>query len=142
MGGFITVLVLIALFYILWLCMPWIRRKAQQKMAEKVEDYLRSATGMPPREKKKKSRNPFRRQEEDDGASPYGNPRPHYGRRRADEPIIPKEYAEDVEYTEFKSYSSETEIRDDGDNVAYRSQEQVEDAEWIEIKEPKTPGRK
>ena len=96
MGGFITVLVLIALFYILWLCMPWIRRKAQQKMAEKVEDYLRSATGMPPREKKKKSRNPFRR----------------------------------------------TEIRDDGDNVAYRSQEQVEDAEWIEIKEPKKPGRK
>ena len=47
-----------------------------------------------------------------------------------------------MEYTEFKSYSSETEIRDDGDNVAYRSQEQVEDAEWIEIKEPKKPGRK
>ena len=122
--------------------MPWIRRKAQQKMAEKVEDYLRSATGMPPREKKKKSRNPCRRQEEDDGASTYGTPRPHYGGRRADAPIIPNESARDGEYTGVKCYSCAAEIRDDGDNVAYRSQEQVEDAEWIEIKEPKKPGRK
>jgi len=58
-------------------------------------------------------------------------------RARQNVPIIPKEYAEDVEFVETIDYS-ETEIRTDGkpgraSSSSYQ-ESQVSDAEWEEIK--------
>ena len=49
-------------------------------------------------------------------------------------PLIPKEYAVDVEYIEVRSYSSEDTIAADGKNVRYKVESQVSDAEIIEIR--------
>ena len=89
---------------------------------------MRRAYGMPPRDKERKSE---RRQ----SSTP-----PPYGRRRtyrSNEPLIPKEYAEDVAFTEVHSYSEETEIGPKGDSTAVRTESQVSDAEIIEIRKEK-----
>ena len=50
------------------------------------------------------------------------------------EPIIPKEYAEDVEFVEIKEYSETTiETHKATSSVKYH-ESQVSDAEWVEIK--------
>ena len=51
-------------------------------------------------------------------------------------PIIPKDYAEDVEFVEIKSYSEETVVRrdaapDGGERIVVESQ--IEDVEFTEI---------
>lgn len=54
---------------------------------------------------------------------------------KTDGPIIPKEYAEDVEFTETVSYSSDREVAPDSprpDDI--REEPQVSDAEWEEIR--------
>ena len=77
----------------------WLKRKAM----ERAENYLRNAMGMPPREKtgrkgagKNESRN-F-------GGNPYERDYQRTSRKsdksRSSGPIIPKEYAEDVEFIE------------------------------------------
>lgn len=47
-------------------------------------------------------------------------------------PVIPKEYAEDVEFTEIHSYSEEHTIAGK-ESVSYRRESQVSDAEIITI---------
>lgn len=56
------------------------------------------------------------------------------GRRYSSGPLIPKEYAVDVEYTEIRSYSSDEAIASDGKSVRYKVESQVSDAEIIEIR--------
>lgn len=63
--------------------------------------------------------------------------------RGRDESIIPREYAEDIEFTEIHEYSSETEIGGHDDSgVSYRCEEQVEEAQIIEISEPRDNQKK
>ena len=133
MGVFLIILILIFAFgpYIWrrWI-QPWIIKRAQRKM----EDYLRAATGMPPRDSKagKKQTRP---QDDDSRRSSrrrrrYYNPEPG--------PILPRDYAVDVEYTEIKEYSESVEIT--GEQHGRRKtqrvtvEEQVSDVEYTEIK--------
>ena len=128
------IIILIVVFF--WLIWPAISRWLKRKAMEKAEDYMRSSMGMPPRDKSRKKgkdtysgqqgtysqrqrRNPF-------GPDKYGN-----------EPIIPKEYAEDVEYTETKDYSSDERYRKETSRETYH-ESQISDAEWTEIKKSRT----
>lgn len=129
MGIFLVTIILLFLFW------PTIKRYAHRYMARKAEDFLRQATGMPPRDKHGSSGRG--RQRRPAGGSTH---RERGRRRDAEEPLIPKEYAEDVEFTETVSYS-ETTIDSGNPRDAKRTaaESQVSDAEWVDIK---SPGRK
>lgn len=134
MKGFLTFIIIFILGLLLWPTVSrWIRAWVMRKVQAKTEDYLRSAMGMPPRDTGRNNRR--KRRAEDPAAS---RARPGATRRRGvREPLIPKEYAVDVEYTEIKSYSSDTVIapdRDQTDKIRIRQESQVSDAEWVEIK--------
>lgn len=95
---------------------------------------MRNAMGMPPRDKSRQSS----RQTSSSGRSHYRGASTGQKRRQpSGGPVIPKEYAEDVEYTEIRSYSEDTVIADDGGELHYASESQVSDAEILEIKKDK-----
>lgn len=135
----IALIILIFLIIFGPLIMNLLRRWLMAKARNKMEDYIRAASGMPPRDSHSGNNNT--RQQKGNG-----NTRKSARRRKPQTPewtgpIIPPEYAEDVEFTEIKSYSETTEIngvsRRGGKskkNDQIRVQSQVEDAEWTEIK--------
>lgn len=116
----------------------WLRRK----MMESMEDRLRRSMGMPTqKEERRERRNREKESRRNDGKFH----KPADGGRKSRNPyhhrpdsIIPKEYAEDVEFTEFKEYSSSTSVTEtrgsDESSVRFRVEEQVSDVEFIEIK--------
>ena len=85
---------------------------------EKAEAYLRSKMGMPPPSRNKKS----------------NSKRKTRPTARSHEPIIPKEYAEDVEFTETINYSQNDVRFDSKPTVETYHESQISDAEWTEIK--------
>lgn len=103
-------------------------------MQRRTEDYVRSAMGMPPRDKKK-GKTGGRQSYSSNGSYSTGS-QSERNRRHGypSGPLIPKEYAVDVEYTEIRSYSSEETIASDGHTVSYKIESQVSDAEIIEIR--------
>lgn len=125
-----TALIIIIILVLLW---PYIWRRLQPYIMRwgqrRAEDYMRQAMGMPPRDKRKSSA----------GSSRQTPPPPPRGRKnaRSSDEIIPKEYAEDVDFTEYHSYSEETVIADDNGTTTFRRESQVSDAEIIEIHEKK-----
>ena len=139
--GIFLIIVIIVVF-----CWPWISRWIRQYMARRAEDFLRRATGMPPRpgsrEDKRRQRaygqNQYKAREDSSSASSSSYSRRARQHRRArrgyDEPIIPPEYAEDVEFVETKSFSETTIGASDGPGRQY-TESQVSDAEWVEIKD-------
>lgn len=128
-------LILILIFIGIPLLWRWLKPYFFRWMQRRTEDYVRSAMGMPPREKKKKSRSERSegRQQSYSSSGPYGK---RYNQRgyHSSGPLIPKEYAVDVEYTEIRSFSSDTTIASDGKNVEYKVESQVSEAEIIEIR--------
>ena len=126
------------LIIILVVCWPWIRQYAARFAARRAEDFIRRQMGMPSRkeeERMRKGRGTRDKGQEGRGA----RARRHPGHNPADGPIIPKEYAVDVEYTEVREYSSETEISgSDGKrrrkSSEFKEEEQVEDVKFTEIK--------
>ena len=126
-------LILILIFIGLPIVWRWLKPYFFRWMQRRTEDYVRNAMGMPPRDKSKKQSS--RRQSYSSGSyssGAYGHRSRRYGYSSG--PIIPKEYAVDVEYTEIRSYSSEDTIASDGDTVRYKVESQVSDAEIIEIR--------
>ena len=113
----------------------WLKRKAM----ERAEDYMRQSMGMPPRDKKKK-RNSQSGNTNSQGGYYYQRERRNtYGRDRyGNEPLIPKEYAEDVEFTETKDYSSSESENKGGEKLETYHESQVSDAEWTEVKKPRS----
>ena len=123
-------------------------------MANRTEDYIRKSMGMPPRPGSKEDRrrqkasqeqaayagqsrgDSSKREQSSYGRSASGTSqrrRSYAGGRR--EPLIPKEYAEDVEFTEIISYSETTigvSHSDETRTVYHESQVTV--VEWTEIK--------
>lgn len=125
------ILILVVVFF--WLVWPAISRWLKRKAMERAEDYMRRSMGMPPRDKKRKK-------SEQDGGSSSGNTyyrkerRNPFGQDRyGKEPLIPKEYAEDVEFTETIDYS-ETETRHTTPDGTTYHESQISDAEYVEIK--------
>lgn len=95
---------------------------------------MRNAMGMPPRDRSRQSS----RKTSSSGRSQYRYASTGPKRRQpSGGPVIPKEYAEDVEFTEIRSYSEESVIAGDGGEVRYASESQVSDAEILEIKKDK-----
>lgn len=137
MGIFLIILIIVIA------CWPWISRWLKQFLARRAEDYLRKATGMPPRpgsreekrQQRASSRQTYSSSQDNFSDSAYG--RSSRQRRRTrngyKEPIIPPEYAEDVEFVETKSFS-ETTIGDSGRQIRQFHESQVSDVEWVEIK--------
>ena len=117
------ILLLIILFF--WLVWPAIARWLKRKAIQKTNEYIWRKMGMEPPPSQKKRRKEAPRQN-----SPHRDHRSH----GPHEPIIPKEYAEDVEFVETIDYS-ETEVishKDDSTEIYHESQ--ISDAEWVEIK--------
>lgn len=114
MGYILLILLILFLGFVLWVRHLW------------RTDPLRLFRMMAGIRKPKDSNNSGRRDEE--------NPRQRrYYRRKGK--IIPPEYGEDVEYTEFRTYSEETVIAGDSKTAHDEySESQISDAEWVEVK--------
>lgn len=131
---------LLLILIIVIFCWPWISRWLRKFLAHRTEDYLRKATGMPPRPGSREERKQQRasqqayssnsRSSEAYSRRTRSQRRPRHGGK---EPIIPPEYAEDVEFVEIKSFSETTIGVHDGKVKEYH-EKQVTDAEWVEIK--------
>lgn len=131
-------LILILIFIGVPLLWRWLKPYFFRWAQNRTEDYIRRQMGMPPRDRKKERKN--RRQQSNASSGGYSSD--PYGRHRGSRsyssgPLIPKEYAVDVEYTEIHSYSSEETIASDGNRVRYTVESQVSDAEIIEIRRDK-----
>lgn len=115
-------------------CWPWISRWLRGLMARRTEDFLRRMAGMPTRKEEERARKRREKEKARRGAdSSARRNSPDAGREVVNEM---KEYAEDVEFTEVKQYSSEEIITKDetsGQTRIYK-ESQVSDAEYIEIK--------
>ena len=122
MKGFL-ILIIIVLF--IWLVLPFlfkiVVRWMQARALRKFENILRAQMGMPPNDSKKKKKTHTQH-----GAKPDNH--------SAKEPLIPKEYAEDVEFVETIDYSSETIIKEEGNKVEIHHESQISDVEWTEVK--------
>lgn len=128
MQGLGILLLIVAFFVVVW---PYVSRWLKRKAMEKAEDYMRASMGMPPRDKRRSRQGSQQRQQSENSRqrrNPFGP------ERYTNEPLIPKEYAEDVEFTETIDYS-QTEIRTEKskhEKVYHESQ--ISDAEFTEIK--------
>lgn len=122
-------LILILLFIGLPYIVRWLKPYFYRWMQRRTEDYMRRAMGMPPRDRSQSRRSQSKGSR--GSSSYYGNHHQSSG------PLIPKEYAVDVEYTETHSYSSDEAIASDGKKVRYAVESQVTDAEIIEIRKDK-----
>ncbi|MDE5872241.1 MAG: hypothetical protein K2H22_09910, partial [Muribaculaceae bacterium] len=105
----------------------------------RTEDYVRRQMGMPPRDRKKERSQQRQSYSSSRDYSSGGYSQGAYGGRRRSRgyssgPLIPKEYAVDVEYTEIRSYSSDQTIASENDRVRFTVESQVSDAEIIEIR--------
>lgn len=140
MSGLIIFIIVVVALWLVWPTVTrWIRAWVMRKLQRRAEDYMRAAAGMPPREEAKRSRRGSKEQRR--GAASGDTERGYAGRRRraqsrGDEPLIPKEYAVDVEYVEIKEYSESVTIGADSKAAETREwhESQVTDVEWIEIK--------
>lgn len=128
------ILILIVVF--IWLIWPMISRWLKRKAMERAEDYMRAQMGMPPRNKK----NDRTGKKEDYSSQNFYQQRqrknPFGPDRYTNEPIIPKEYAEDVEFTETKDYSSREKEKTTSDKIENYHESQISDVEWTEVKKP------
>lgn len=115
-----TFLIILIIIVLLW---PVLMRWLRGYMARRAENYLRSRMGMPPRDDSRRRRR---------GGTSAKPERPENERRPA-EPIIPKDYAVDVEFTEVKDYSEADLLKSNPDGTVYH-ESQVEDAVYTEIK--------
>ncbi|MDE6668937.1 MAG: hypothetical protein K2K26_04535 [Muribaculaceae bacterium] len=138
-----TLLLIIIILVALWLLWPVIWRliqpAVQRYVARKTEDYIRRAAGMPPRSKQERSQKKENAETHDTRGEWFydtGERRRRQQQRRSGrEPLIPKEYAVDVEFVEIRDYSSATVIGEDnsGRQQIYH-ESQVSDAEYVMIK--------
>lgn len=129
------ILVLVILFF--WLVWPVISRWLKRKAMERAEDYMRASMGLPPREKKKRKEKVSKESPRNEYFYQRQRRNPFQSSQRGDEPLIPKEYAEDVEFVETKDYSS-TETRTRSQKRETYHESQISDAEFTEIKNPRT----
>lgn len=139
--------VILVIIFLLIVLGPVLRRflgpMIQRWMLGKMEDNMRRMAGMPTRKEEKQARKRAAKREKS-GAAGFRNAA--YGSRSAGRHSsarpngvdMLRSYAEDVEFVEIKSYSREVEIGAGRDRDSRRSrtvvEEQIEDAEFVEIK--------
>lgn len=129
MSTLITILVIFFFFWIVYpLVLPYVKRWMQRRLQKKFENMMRQAMGMPPEDDKKKHKR--NKKEEASSSQSYNS-----GYAHGKEPIIPREYAEDVEFVEIKTQSESVEIHSDDKGVSYTVESQVSDVEYTIIKD-------
>ena len=102
MRGLAILLLIVVFFWVVW---PRLSRWLKRKAMERAEDYVRSSMGMPPRDRGRRSSQKQQDTYTRERRNPFGPDSYTKG------PIIPKEYAEDVEFTETIDYSETREDR-------------------------------
>lgn len=142
-----TLIIILIILFLIWLIFGnRIRQWLARLVANRTEDYIRKATGMPPRPGSREARRRQRATEEAAQQRTSANysrssSSTSSSRRRRNyysdpnEPLIPKEYAEDVEFVETISYSQTTIgiSESDSSHTVYH-ESQVSDVEWEDIK--------
>ena len=107
-----TVFVILLIFLLLFLLWPriiaWLRPHIQAWMLRRIEKHIRRAAGIPDEEPRG-----HRRSRKTDAGNNTDNGYSRHAPQQSG-PIIPREYAEDVEYTETIDYSSDTTVAPDG----------------------------
>ena len=133
MSTIIIITLLIVIICWPWIT-PWLMRHIRNFVARSIENTIRRSMGVPPPPKQKRRRRWSRKKEAEvyndgtSGQSDYGEP-PH------DKPAdMMKQVAEDVKFVEIKEFE-ETTIGDTPRETPYYREDQVSDAEFIEIKD-------
>lgn len=132
------IIILLSLILIWMIFGDRIKAWSQRRMVDKMEDMFRQSMGMPTAKEERR----HRKQAEKEARRNNGFTRPSSGSQSRDpfrqkpDSILPKEYAEDVEFTEYKEYSSSTTIKseDSGTETEIKVESQVSDVEFTEIK--------
>ena len=105
-------------------------------MARRAEDTMRRMMGMPTRKEEERRRKAAEREASRGAGRQRGDFSYQRGSDTYDSAPTLREYAEDVDFEEFKDYSTETRIGADGPAPEYAyAESQVEDAQYVEIKE-------
>lgn len=136
--GYIIILLFILIFIFRQPIKQWLARQA----ANRAEDYIRQATGLPPRPGSRRAR---KQAAASAGTSTsYAHTAGSGTRRRRPQQddgkrhIIPPEYAEDVDFVETIDYSETTiRVETSEEKNSFRVESQVTDVEWVEIKNTK-----
>ncbi len=142
-------IIFLIILFLIWLIFgQQIKRWLAGFMARRTEDYIRRATGMPPRpgsreaRRQQKANENAQRSQSSGRSSAYDAGRRSSSSRtrkrkssRSSGPLIPKEYAVDVEFVETINYSQTTiGVERDGRQETVYHESQVSDVEWEEIK--------
>ena len=134
----IIFVIIILLFALGPLLRRWFAPLLQRWMLGKMEDNMRRMAGMPTRKEERKARRKAARQRGTD--EEFG---PRYERSRNGRGAYPQpsaggmmqHVAEDVEFTEIREYKDENTHIVEHTEVKYRVEEQVEDAEFEDLKQ-------
>lgn len=134
-------LILILLFIGVPLLWRWLKPYFFRWMQRRTLNYIFNSMGASPQGRgnsRSRQRQSYSSSAGHKAQGAYSSSDPYDARQRSRRhssgPLIPKEYAVDVEYTEIHSYSSEQTIASDGQSVRYAVESQVSDAEIIEIR--------
>lgn len=122
------IIVLIIIVVLLRILCPWLQRWMVSRMQRRAEDYLRRATGFPPREEE--SRRSSRRR-----AAPRNESRASRRQPETDLTGEMQKVAEDVEFVEYHEYSESVRIDPSSDSKSAKVtvEQQVTDAEYVVI---------
>lgn len=132
------IIILLSLILVWMIFGDRIKAWSQRRMVDKMEDLFRESMGMPTAKEERRRRkqaekearrnNGFTRQNQE---APSRDPF-----QQKPDSILPKEYAEDVEFTEYKEYSSSSTIKSKSDDAEteIKVESQVSDVEFTEIK--------
>lgn len=138
-----ALVVIILILIIIWMLFGtrisyWMQRKLMETMEDRVRRAMRMPTG---KEERKRNREARKAERKNEGRFHHPDEKrsdrnPYHSRPNS---ILPKEYAEDVEFTEYKEFHSSTTLDEtlttkNGEKVTFRIEEQVSDAEYIDIK--------
>ena len=126
----ITLLVILLIVIVIWIAGPYIKALFERWLMRRLQKSFFKAAGIPDPEKERKKQNKNKKKDT------HGSSR-HRHQRTQDEPIIPRDYAEDVEFTEYKEYTTETTIDESVSHLHIHEEEQVSDVQFTEIKDPK-----
>lgn len=130
----ILLIILIIMVVLLPLLRRWLQPFLMRYAQRKTEDFFRKQMGVPP--VSKEERKARRKQEKARREGRFYEGRREYGfTPGGEEPIIPKEYAEDVEFVEIKEFTQEEIAADRKGKVRIETcrETQISDAEWEEI---------
>ncbi len=135
---------IILILIIIWMFFgPQIKQWAKRRMMEKVEDAFRAQMGMPSaKDERKRRREQQKAQRREQRHSRNQTFHTGAGSGRSSQSVgdtlIPREYAEDVEFVEYKEFSETTttvtEEAADGKKRKIVTESQVSDVEYVEIK--------